>query len=128
MNSLLTRSIVAAAVGLASVTSVFADDITPDPYRNMPRSSMTRAEVQAQVLAARANGTLKAFNGSDSGSFYLARQPRQSNTTRETVLAEMNAARASGELAAIQSEDSGSAFYARAHRQGMYTRHFASGR
>jgi hypothetical protein len=117
MNVTLKRSIAAVALGLAAAAPVLADDITPDPYRNMP-STMSRADVKSQVLAARANGTLKAFSASDSGSFYLSRQPRTSTLTREEVVAEMMAARASGELAAIQSEDSGSAYYA-AHRWHM---------
>ena len=39
----------------------------------MPPSTLTRAEVRAQVLAARASGELDAYAGDDSGSFHLAR-------------------------------------------------------
>jgi hypothetical protein len=125
MNALLRRSIVAVATALAAVTAAYADDITPDPYRSMPRSSMSREEAKAGVLAARANGTLKAFSASDSGSFYLSRQPRTSETTRDAVVAEYYAARRSGWLDAIQSEDSGSAYLARAHHPQMEREHMA---
>lgn len=76
-------------------------------------STLTRAEVVAQLNAARANGQLAQLHAEDGGSAYFARQLATSGKTRAEVRAEVLAARASGELAAMSGEDSGSFHLAR---------------
>jgi hypothetical protein len=105
------RMTVVAATVLASLFGVArADDITPDPYTHMV-STRTRAEVVAELHAARANGELT--QGEDSGSFHLSRQVWASGKTRAEVQAEVLAARQSGEMQALSGEDSGSFYFAR---------------
>jgi hypothetical protein len=80
-------------------------------------ASPTRADVRAELDAARASGELYAFTGEDSGSFWLARQVRPSTLTRQAVRAEVLAARALGLLDLMTGEDSGSVHLARESRQ-----------
>jgi len=70
---------------------------------------LTRAQVQAQVLAARANGTLDAFDGEDSGSDYLSAH-FHSTETRAQVRAETAKAAADGTLDLLDRQDSGSEY------------------
>ena len=42
--------------------------------QDLVHSDKSRADVKAEVLAARRSGELNAFVGEDSGSFYLSRQ------------------------------------------------------
>ena len=70
-NLMMTLAVAAFAVLAAG--SAFADDPTPDTSAAVV-SQKSRAELQAEVRAARASGELNAFVGEDSGSFYLARQ------------------------------------------------------
>ncbi|MBL8289522.1 MAG: DUF4148 domain-containing protein [Rubrivivax sp.] len=104
---------VAAAVLASLMGAARADDITPDPYRDWV-STRTRAEVQAEVLAARASGELARAHGEDGGSFAFAQEVYVATRTRADVLAEVLAERASGALLAFTGEDSGSAWLARA--------------
>lgn len=90
-----------------------ADDITPDPYTDWV-STRTRAEVQAEVLAARASGELARAHGEDGGSFALSQEVFVASRTRAEVMAEVLAERVSGAMQAFTGEDSGSAYLARA--------------
>jgi hypothetical protein len=75
-------------------------------------SPRTRADVVAEVHAARTAGTLGVLHGEDSGSFHLSRQLAPSGLTRDEVRAQVAAARAAGELGAMNAEDGGSHFLA----------------
>jgi hypothetical protein len=77
-------------------------------------AGLDRVEVTGPRDAARAEGTLDALHGEDSGSFHLSRQPFASAKTRAQVLAEVAAAREAGVLGVMDGEDSGS-FYLAAH-------------
>lgn len=99
--------LIAAAVLSAFTAAARADDITPDPYRDMV-STLTRAEVVAARDAARAAGELRVLVGEDSGSFHLAKAAVPSGLTRAEVRAAVLVARAEGTLGALSGEDSGS--------------------
>ncbi len=79
------------------------------PEGDTPRS---RADVVAEVLAARAAGTLGLLAGEDGGSFHFATEVSQGRSRAE-VRAQWLAARDSGELDAYTGEDSGSFHLAR---------------
>jgi hypothetical protein len=97
---------VAAAIAIASFTA-FADDPTPDTYRfEIP--DLPRAAVVAARDAARADGSIAALTGEDSGSVWLAAHQAPSTLSREAVIAEVLAERAAGLLDAMLAEDSGS--------------------
>lgn len=51
------------------------------------QSQRSRAEVVAEVKAARASGELDAIGGEDSGSFHLAQQRRPAGSTGTLVAA-----------------------------------------
>ncbi len=79
------------------------------PDGDTPRS---RADVVAEVLAARAAGTLGLLAGEDGGSFHFAAEVSPGRSRAE-VRAQWLAARDSGELDAYTGEDSGSFHLAR---------------
>lgn len=81
--------------------------------RKIAASSRPRADVQAELAAARARGDAAAMVGEDSGSFALARVAPTSGLSRADVRAEVMRARANGELGAMTGEDSGSFHMAR---------------
>ncbi|MFO1287384.1 MAG: DUF4148 domain-containing protein [Rubrivivax sp.] len=83
-----------------------------------PRS---RSEVAAEVLAARAAGTLATMHGEDSGSFHLSRQPFKSRPRAE-VVAELKEYRESGEMAALVAEELALIFYADRMLPSLLTR------
>lgn len=105
-------TVFAAAVLAGFLGSARAESPTPDPYTHMA-STRTRADVVAEVHAARSSGQLALASAEDSGSFELARQAGVAGKTRADVRAEVLAARANGELEAMSSEDSGSFHFAR---------------
>jgi Domain of unknown function (DUF4148) len=80
---------IAALIALAS-SAALADDITIDPVQH--QSLKTRAEVKAEVMAARASGELFA------GGEVLPVARAVSLKSREAVRAEVVAARAAGTL------------------------------
>src|SRR5438128_2065977 len=51
--------------------SINSWSVAYNPYVNLPRSSVTRAQVTAEAVAAR-NAGLGQMVGEDSGSFYLS--------------------------------------------------------
>lgn len=104
-------ALTAAAALAGAVTQVVAQD----------QSGRSRAEVLAEVHAARAAGTLGALHGEDSGSFHLSRQPSQSRP-RADVVAELMAYRESGEEAAQVAEELAAMFYARITPPSTLTR------
>ena len=90
----------AAAITLAGIGLAHADEETP----------RSRAEVIAELDAARTSGELDALVAEDSGATWLARQAQPSSLTRQQVLADVQAAQLRGDLAALIGEDSGSMF------------------
>ena len=97
MNQLSMTSIVAALAVLAGGAAMAADAEEP----------ISRAQVDAELDAARAAGTIAEFVGEDSGDHHLAQQRWVSTRSRADVPAELGAARRSGALAAMTGEDSG---------------------
>jgi hypothetical protein len=84
--------------------------------------ALSRAQVVAELDAARAAGQLGIMTGEDSGSFYLARQSTPSGVARADVIAETTAAVAAGQLGAMTGEDSGSFYLASHSTPGTKTR------
>jgi Domain of unknown function (DUF4148) len=98
-------------IALFSAGAALADSPTPDDSASQVwAQTKTRSAVQAELLQARADGSIKMTSIS-----YNPLAAAQSVKTREAVRADMFAARASGEAAAIVGEDSGSAYLARAN-------------
>ena len=79
----------------------------------MHDSGQTRAQVQADAVAARHSGEAVALVGEDSGSFHLSRADGTSTLSRAQVRQQMLQAKASGEIAAWIGEDSGSVHLSR---------------
>jgi hypothetical protein len=89
---------IAVAILAVFGTAAIAQEATPDTWMNVS-AEKSRAQVQAELAQARADGTIKATSVG-----YLPRL--QSTKTREQVRAELLAARESGEYAAINAEAS----------------------
>ncbi|HUR89771.1 MAG TPA: DUF4148 domain-containing protein [Ramlibacter sp.] len=104
-KSLITLAAVAAFSG-----AVFAQDADPSgQFALQIQSSRTRADVQAEAVAAVARGALRPSNPHASASV----QPvLNSSTTRSDVVAQFLADRE--EATAMVAEDSGSSYLARA--------------
>ena len=104
MNRYIVTVIAAAC---AAAVPAFADDITIDPHPFV--STMTRAQVQADLQQAMKNGGVSYGSGYDP----LARYPAAPGPkrTRAEVTAEFLATRA--DVAAMNAEDSGSAYLSR---------------
>lgn len=94
MVTLVTATAV-AATGLWGVAQ--AQDDTAS-------STTTRGEVRAQLAAARASGEYGVWNGEDSGSHHLSRQPWRSATPRRAVAAAAAAARSAHAMAGFEGE------------------------
>ena len=93
-----TRSLlVAIALTAAAAGSAFAQEATPDSWLHGVQSTKTRAEVSADLAAARASGLIRAWSDG-----YIA--PVRSNALRAEVQAQTVRAIQSGELAAINAE------------------------
>ena len=95
----LAQLTVAVALGFGAIGAATADESAG------PNS---RADVVAELNAARSSGELAALAGEDSGSFYLARRAGHNTLSRQQVLADVIAARRSGNLGWMYGEDSGS--------------------
>jgi hypothetical protein len=87
-----------ALLSLAAAGVAFADDITPDSTASVP-SLKTRAQVQAELQQARANGSIKVWSTS-----YNPLTVAKTERTR----AEVRAERDSRFDVAMYGEDSGS--------------------
>jgi|GEM_PF-2200144 len=95
----IAHGLLMVGLGLGALGVAAASDST---------GAKSRAEVVAELNAARSSGELAAWVGEDSGSFYLSRQGVVSTTSRRQVLADVVAARRSGNLEWMYREDSGS--------------------
>lgn len=94
MNKLLATAIVSTAA-LVSFGAA-AQEVTPTPELNAP-STLSRAEVRAELARAKAAGELKVFS-----STYV---PTVATTrTRAEVVAELRQAKADGEYALLNGE------------------------
>lgn len=89
-------SVAIAAVAAFAGTAAFAQEATSDAWMNAA-STKTRAEVQAELQQARADGSIRF---SRAGYF----ETLQSTKSRDAVKAETMAARSSGELQHINAE------------------------
>jgi len=87
--------LVAAAFALLGTTA-FAQEATPDTWRDV-NLSKSRDQVQAELVQARKDGSLKALSAGYNETVKFSR-------TRAEVQADLAAAQASGELAAINAE------------------------
>ena len=108
MNKLNTIAVIAIAIAATgSAGSAFADDISIDTQTFV--STRTRADVKADMLQARADGSMASWvaeAGSVPATLAMSRQ-----VTRQEVMADMRVNReASLARAAMVGEDSGS-FY-----------------
>ena len=89
-------SVAIAAVAAFAGTAAFAQEATSDAWMNAA-STKTRAEVQAELQQARADGSIRF-----SRAGYI--ETLQSTKSRDAVKAETLAARSSGELQHINAE------------------------
>jgi hypothetical protein len=101
MNRYLIASVLAVAAASAQVA--FADDITIDPHPFVA-SSLTRGEVQAQLLQYKAAGV------NPWATSYNQLTRFESSRTRAEVTADY--LRSRDEVAALNSEDSGASWLA----------------
>ena len=85
-----------AAASLLSAGAAFAQEATPDTWLQV-QSTKSRADVQAELVAARQSGLTKAWSAG-----YM--EPVRSSALRATVKASTLQAIASGELKAINAE------------------------
>lgn len=107
MNStkqLFTIAAIAAA-SLLSAGAAFAQEATPDTWLQTLKSTKTRAEVSAELAAARQSGLTKAWSAG-----YI--EPMRSQALRAEVRNATVEAIRSGELKAINAEVGGSAIRA----------------
>ncbi len=96
-----TRQIIAvaavAAASLLSAGAAFAQEATPDTWLLTAQSSKSRADVSAELAAARKSGLTKAWSAG-----YM--EPVRSHALRAEVKAQTALAIRSGELKAINAE------------------------
>ena len=115
----MNKLIIIAAVAVASVasftaTSAWADDITVDNQSFV--STKTRAEVRAEMLQARADGSMAAWSA-EGGLAPLT--TAASRLTRQEVVAEMRVSREAGFASAgLTGEDSGSFYLSQTAQPG----------
>ena len=95
-----------AAIAVAAAGSAWADDITID--HSVFVSTKTRAEVKAELVQARADGSLALLTAD-----FIPARPYASELTRQEVMADVRAHR-DGLALAITGEDSGAFYMARA--------------
>lgn len=96
-TSTTTRLIAALSLSLAAAAPVLAQEATPDTWLSSFQSTKTRAQVNAELATARADGTIK------SGSTGYIEKVAVSQP-REAVREATRRAMASGEIAAINRE------------------------
>ena len=95
-RQLLTVAAIAAA-SLLSAGTVFAQEATPDTWLQNAVSTKSRADVSAELFAARQAGLTKAWSAG-----YM--EPVRSHALRAEVKAQTAPAIQSGELKAINAE------------------------
>ena len=93
---LLTVAAIAAS-SLLSAGAVFAQEATPDTWLQTAQSSKSRADVTAELIAARKSGLTKSWSAG-----YM--EPVRSNALRAEVRAQTLQAIRSGEFKAINAE------------------------
>ncbi len=86
-----------AATSLLSSGAVFAQEATPDTWLQTAHSSKSRADVSAELFAARQSGLTKSWSAG-----YM--EPLRSHALRAEVRAQTVQAIRSGELKAINAE------------------------
>ena len=102
-RSTLAASLV-AAVALAAAGAAYADDPPIDDSATQVWSqTKSRAQVQAELVQARADGTTKVWSIS-----YNPLAQAKSMASRDAVRAEAVVARSNGDVVAMLGEDSGS--------------------
>ena len=92
-----TKQFLAASAVALLGTSAFAQEATPDTWLQAAQSTVTRAQVSADLAAARASGLTKAWSAG-----YI--EPVRSSAQRAEVKAQTVQAIRSGELKAINAE------------------------
>ena len=93
-----TKQLVAAsAIALLSTGAAFAQEATPDTWLQTAKSTATRAQVSADLAAARASGLTKSWSAG-----YM--EPVRSHAQRADVKAQTVKAIRSGEVKAINAE------------------------
>lgn len=92
-----TRTVIASAVlAFVAAGSAFAQEASSDEWRNVA-GTQSRAQVQAELAQARADGSIKAYGAGTMPTLV-------STASRADVLAAVMSARASGELGRIGAE------------------------
>ncbi len=86
-----------AAVSLLSAGTSIAQEATPDSWLQTATSTKTRADVSAELMAARQSGLTRAWSAG-----YM--EPLRNSALRAEVKAQTLQAIASGELKAINAE------------------------
>ena len=93
-----TRQFLAAsALALLGTSAAFAQEATPDTWLQAAQSTQTRADVSADLAAARQSGLTKAWSAG-----YM--EPVRSHLVRAEVKAATARAIATGEVKAINAE------------------------
>ena len=93
-----TKQVLAAsAIALLSTSAAFAQEATPDTWLQTTKSTATRAEVSADLAAARKSGLTKAWSAG-----YM--EPVRNHALRAQVKAQTIRAIETGELQAINAE------------------------
>ena len=124
MNKLNTVAAFAVAIAAIAATAsagpAFADDITADNQTFV--STKTRADVKAEMLLARADGSMATWMaeaGSAPVTLAMSR-PASRSLTRDEVVADMRVNReASIASAAMLGEDSGSFYLSQLVQPGV---------
>lgn len=109
----LTTALILSFAFASSMGAAHAEDITPDNTATQVWThTKTRAEVRAEVLAARADGTLMAA-ASEGGSAYAATTLVPSSRIATALRRELRASAGNDLAHAVVGEDSGSFWLSR---------------
>ncbi len=95
--SFTQQVIAASAIALLSSSAAFAQEATPDTWLQSAQSSKSRAEVSAELAAARQSGLTRSWSAG-----YI--EPLRSQALRAEVRAQTVQAIQSGEARAINAE------------------------
>ena len=95
--SFTKQLLAASAIALLGTGTAFAQEATPDTWLQAAHSTKSRAEVSAELFAARQAGLTKAWSAG-----YM--EPVRSHALRAEVKAQTAQAIQSGELKAINAE------------------------
>jgi len=106
LKGAIVKKLTVVALALAAAGAAYADDPSLDTYGAIA-ATKTRAEVRAELVQARRDGSIKVW--STSYEMLALAKPAK---TRTRVLRELDAAQATGELRAFNGEDGGSAYMA----------------